>query len=82
MHNPQTDGAFYSMRITKDLFEKGNHLMIQGKITILFFSFEIDLTVKPGAAADGGGMFLWFKMTWKLGSLMIGKARYRLTPFW
>ena len=36
-------------------------------VTLLGFTFSIDLSIKPGKAEDGGGMYMSFTFVWKAG---------------
>ena len=75
VHDPQKDGLYFSMKVSTDLKAKDNHFMLQGRITILFFMLEIDITIKMGSAADGGGMFIGFEFIWKVGRILLGEIK-------
>jgi len=78
---PEHDGAFISLKIggvdtssisgmmsAKDAI-MDNYIIIQGRIVILGFSVEMDLSIIPGKMEDGGGIYFSFVFKWTLGGI-------------
>ena len=80
--NPDFDGAFLSMRIGG--FGSGlsgamgaksnlanNYLILQGRVVLIGFSLQADISVIPGKMEDGGGIYASLFFEWSLGSLKL-----------
>jgi hypothetical protein len=73
--NKKQAGLFLSLAFQEEFSNhEENHFMLQGRVTIFILTVEVDITVKPGGAEDGGGIFIWAKATWKIASLLLGEV--------
>ena len=52
-----------------------NHFIFKGKFTFLSVIIIIDISMKFGSAEEGGGIFMLFKMIWRMGGMLIGKIK-------
>jgi len=75
-------GAFFSMKLGGKT-QSDNYLITQGTFTFLMFTMELDISIKPGPATEGGGIFMWFKFTWAFGTKVLGDIEGHLdvVPF-
>jgi hypothetical protein len=79
------EGAFFSMKFGGPPAQMAtdNYLICQGRFSLLGMVVEIDVSIKPGPAVDGGGMFMSFYFLWAVGSMKLGELSGNMTllPF-
>ena len=85
------DGIFLSMSLggVEDTSAKGlykskdealasNYLYFQARVSVLSFTVVVDISVKAGKASEGGGIMMYFKFEWALGSLLLAELEGNL----